>query len=125
MAKNTFKKIILDVRRPDDIERAINTARKLAKNVTIGVRYEHQSGLEISIRGPRDQIKIFEHKLIDTVTPTEPGNEEEQEFIDDDEDSDDDNTGEASAESDDEEDEDETTENRDVDDDDPSDDEKD
>jgi len=97
MAKNTFKTLILDVRRPDDIERAINMARKLAKNVTIGIKYDHHSGLEISIRGPRDQIKIYEHQLIDSIAPTPP-EPEDQEFIDDDEVEDDEEDSEKDSE---------------------------
>jgi len=119
MAKNTFKTIVLDVRRPDDIERAINTARKLAKNVTIGIKYEFQYGLEISVKGPRDQIKIFEHRLLDAV-PLPDSEEAEQEFIDDDEDVDDQDDNDESAE-DEDFDDDMTPENGDVDDDDPSD----
>jgi len=119
MAKNTFKTIILDVRRPDDIERAINAARKLAKNVTIGIKYEFQYGLEISVKGPRDQIKLFEHRLLDTV-PKPDSQEDEQEFIDDDEDVDEQDFDDESAEESDVDEED-ATENGEIDDDDPSD----
>ncbi len=69
MAKSGKKTIIYDIKNLDILEEVIEFAKKKGENsgLRVHIEYTHNTGLVISIAGPKDKINLFDHLLRDFV----------------------------------------------------------
>ena len=65
MAKTGKKSFLFDPKSINNIEKYIHFAQKKGKSSGLQIRisYTHDSGLNLSVSGPKDKINLFEHQM--------------------------------------------------------------
>lgn len=78
MAKSGRKTILLNITNAYDLEDTISFAEHKANSsgIRMSIDYTHNSGLKLSIAGPKDKLNLFEHQLREFIEKI-PEEEEE------------------------------------------------